>query len=257
VGVIDGRWWSLWWPWLVVWALTAVCWGVLLWYTLVRLGWVRSRRRRSRRTVLGMCFYLHEPKVKSLAETGGISDADEQDVVDTTNETRGFGLWAKLGVGDAGAHRDVTKERVTAYLKQNTPMKVIRLIMDRMREEDVIVHADLTTGLVVPNGGLSETLRESDADQVPLTAVMSEFVSVTGRFTADRSSSGEIVLRARYGDGERPAHVKITCEAVWVREEFQGEDYFTGEFHARCLGKVRTWNRQAGELTLDPIAIFH
>ena len=29
-----------------------------------------------------------------------------------------------------------------------------------------------------------------------------------------------------------------------------------GEFQARCLGKVRTWNRTRGELTLDPIAVF-
>jgi hypothetical protein len=28
---------------------------------------------------------------------------------------------------------------------------------------------------------------------------MSEFVSVTGRFTAHRTDSGDVVLRARYG----------------------------------------------------------
>ncbi|MFE4749885.1 hypothetical protein ACFRIB_06270 [Streptomyces mirabilis] len=53
---------------------------------------------------------------------------------------------------------------------------------------------------------------------------MSEFVSVTGRFTAHRTDSGDVVLRARYGSGE-----------------FRNEDYYTGEFQARCLGKVRTW----------------
>ncbi|MFD9073956.1 hypothetical protein ACFVZ2_28605, partial [Streptomyces lasiicapitis] len=44
---------------------------------------------------------------------------------------------------------------------------------------------------------------------------------------------------------------------VLIREEFLHEDdYFSGEFQARCLGKVRTWNREAGELTLDAVAIF-
>ncbi|MFF1599351.1 hypothetical protein ACFVYV_17920 [Streptomyces mirabilis] len=40
------------------------------------------------------------------------------------------------------------------------------------------------------------------------------------------------------------------------RPEFRNEDYYTGEFQARCLGKVRTWISGTGELTLDPIAIF-
>jgi hypothetical protein len=70
---------------------------------------------------------------------------------------------------------------------------------------------------------------------------MSEFVSVTGRFTAHRTDSGDVVLRARYGSGEPSAHVKITCAGSEGRGEFRNEDYYTGEFQARCLGKVRTW----------------
>ncbi|MER5523575.1 hypothetical protein ABT075_03040 [Streptomyces sp. NPDC002677] len=42
-----------------------------------------------------------------------------------------------------------------------------------------------------------------------------------------------------------------------VREEFQDEEYSDGvEFQARCLAKVRSWNRRARELTLDPLAVF-
>jgi len=257
VGVIDSQWWSLWgWPWMVVWLLTAACFAVLLRYTVVRFGWLRRRRRRGGRTVLGMCIFLHEAWVKSIAGIGGITNADKVQVAERTNVSSGFGAFGKLSFGGGKAQWDETRERVGTYLQENTPMKVIRLIMDRMAEEDVVVHADLTTGRLVPNRALSDTLRDGDRERVPLTAVMSDFVSVTGLFTAVRSDNRDIVLRAGYGGASPDAQVKISCEARWVREEFRVEDYEDGEFQARCLGKVRTWNPQTGELTLDPIAIF-
>lgn len=258
MAVIDSEWWALWWPWMAVWAATAACWAVLLRHALVRVGWLRRRRRHSGRTVHGMCFFLHEKRVMDLYQQGGFSAALEQEVADRINVTTGLGLRARFGLGGGKANRDVTKERVTAYIRQSTPITVIRLLMDTMRKEDVVVHADLTTGLVVPNRALADTLRER-GDRVPLTsvAVVSAFVSVTGRFTADRSAeTGDIVLRAPYGDGPRPAHVRVTCEAAGVREGFQNAEYFTGEFQARCLGKVQTWNSETGELSLNPVAIF-
>ena len=256
MGVIDSEWWALWWPWLAVWAATAACWTVLLRHALTRLVGPR-RRRQGGRTVHGMCFFLHEQRVMDLYQQGGFSAALEQEVADRINVTSGLGLRAKFGLGGGKANRDVTKERVTAYIQQSTPITVIRLLMDTMRKEDVVVQADLTTGLIVPNRALAGTLRER-GDRVPLTsvAVVSAFVSVTGRFTARRSDNGDIVLRAPYGDGPRPAHVRVTCEAAGVREGFQNAEYFTGEFQARCLGKVQTWNSETGELSLNPVAIF-
>ncbi|GGO44697.1 hypothetical protein [Streptomyces lasiicapitis] len=261
MGVVDGKWWDLWWPWMTVWLATAVCVGVLARYAVVR--WAlgrpgRGRAARRRRTFHGMCFYLHEQRVMDLYQTGGFSAALEQEVADRTNVTSGFGLWAKFtGAAGGKAHRDVTKERFTTYVQQNTPITVIGLLMDTMRREDAVVHADLTTGRLVPNRSLADALRDSDDDGVALSAVMSEFVSVTGRFTARRVGGDEVVLRARYGSGDPPAHVRVTCAADGIREEFLHEDdYFSGEFQARCLGKVRTWNREAGELTLDAVAIF-
>lgn len=107
------------------------------------------------------------------------------------------------------------------------------------------------------------TAGRSGADQdgdgrVPLTTAVaaSGWVSVTGRFTARRAENGDIVLRAQYGTGDPATLVRITCEASGVREGFQNADYFAGEFQARCLGKVPTWNRQKGELTLNPVAVF-
>ncbi|MEU3284038.1 hypothetical protein OG739_11890 [Streptomyces longwoodensis] len=257
MGVIDRQWWGLWWPWVAVWAVTACALAVLARYALARLG-PRRRRRGGGRTVHGMCFFLHEQRVMDLYQQGGFSAALEQEVADRINVTSGLNLLAKLGF-TAGARRDVTKERVTAYIRQSTPITVIRLLMDTMRKEDVVVHADLTTGEVTPNRALAERLREARGDgRVPLSSlgVVSAFVSVTGTFTARRSQSGDIVLRAPYGPGRQDARVRITCEAAGVREGFAHEEYFTGEFQARCLGKVQTWNGEKGELRVNPVAIF-
>ncbi|MFD7130210.1 hypothetical protein [Streptomyces sp. NPDC059894] len=259
MGVIDSQWWGLWWPWLVVWAVTAASLAVVARHALLRLG--RSRRRRDDgRTVHGMCFFLHDKRVMDLYQYGGFAHALEAEVADRINVDTGIGLRARLGLGGSGgAHRQVTKERVTAYILQSTPITVIRLLMDTMRKEDAVVHADLTTGVVTPNRALEDSLGDQGGDgRVPLTAVgvASAFVSVTGRFTAVRAENDDIVLSARYGTGLPPARVRIVCEAAGVREGFHNPDYFTGEFQARCLGKVPTWNRERGELTLNPIAIF-
>ncbi|MFE6284292.1 hypothetical protein [Streptomyces sp. NPDC057877] len=255
MGVTDSQWWSLWWPWLVVWALTAVPVAVLVRYALLRLGLVR-RRRRAGRTGYGMCLFLHDNRVMDLYQTGGFSAALEQEVADRTNVTSGVNVLGKFGLGGGKASRDVTRERVTAYIQQSTPITVIRLLMDTMRNEDVVVDVDLTTGVLVPNRDLRDALGGDRDGRVPLTAVMSSFVSVTGLFSARRREDGAIELRAPYGGDGSTAQVRIYCEAEGLREGFRGEEYFSGEFRARCLGKVWTWDRTRGELTLEPVAIF-
>ncbi|MFE9254294.1 hypothetical protein [Streptomyces sp. NPDC006879] len=258
MGVIDSQWWSLWWPWLLVWVVTAGSLALLARHALLRLGWL-NRSRTGGRTVHGMCFFLHEKQVMSLYLQGGFSAALEQEVADRINVDTHVGLWARLGWGSAGGGRAATRETVTAYIREETPIKVIRLLMDTMRKEDVLVHADLTTGEVAPNGALADNLRERrDDNRVTLTSlgVASAFLLITGQFTAHRADNGDIVLRAQYGSGQSAARVRITCEAPGVREGFENAEYFTGEFQARCLGKVPTWNKERGELTLNPIAIF-
>ncbi|MEV6589465.1 hypothetical protein [Streptomyces acidicola] len=255
MGVIDSQWWGLWWPWVVVWFLTASLWGSLLAYGLVHLRRRRLRSRRGKGTLRGMCFYLDEPKVKGLVDTGGILHADEEEIEDSTKVTRGIGVGGNVRVGSGQARRDQTSERVTRYLRENTPMKVIGLLMDRMREEDVVVRADLRTGRLVPDGALADRMRESHTGEAALTAVPPEhFVSVTGLFSGSPADGLGIVLRAPYGDGEPAAHVKISCESDWVRREIMVGRYYGKTFQARCLGQVLDWD--AGELTLEPIAIF-
>jgi hypothetical protein len=204
-----------------------------------------------------MCFYLHKQRVMDIYEAGRFTESLAAEVAHRMNVTHNLGLVGKLFFWTGRADRAVTDERVTTYLRESTPMNVIGVLMDTMRKEDVIVDADLTTGRLVLNRSLAATLRDGPDDgRVPLSAVMTEWVSVTARFTARRIDNGDVELRARYGTGLPIAHLKITCAESEGRGEFRDEAYYTGEFQARCLGKVRTWDRESGELTLDPVAIF-
>ncbi|WP_324789481.1 hypothetical protein [Streptomyces sp. H51] len=236
--------------WLVRWLLTAAAWAWLCGYgapNLVR--WSRSRQGGDRGRVRGMCFCLHRKRVMDIFESGGFTEALRQEVADRTN--------VSAGTGDrAPAKGKVSRERVTTYVREETPIKVIRLLMDTMRKEDRLVDADLTTGVLQPNRAVAARLRERRREDIALSDVMSEFGWVTARFTASRPEGGDIVLRAGHGDG-RPAHIRVTCAVRDVREQFRDEEYSDGiEFQARCLGKVRSWNRQARELTLDAVAVF-
>ncbi|MFE0643346.1 hypothetical protein ACFW2Y_17285 [Streptomyces sp. NPDC058877] len=133
------------------------------------------------------------------------SDADLKTLDRIDIDTR-VGLWARLGWGPAGGGRSVTGETVTAHIREETPIEVIRLLMDTTHKEDALVHTDLTTGEVAPDGVLVDALRERHDD--------------------DR--------------------VRITCEAPGVRGGFENAECSTGELRARCPGKVPTWNSERG-----------
>lgn len=257
MGVIDSQWWSMRWPGMVLWLLTAACFVVVLQYVVARLvrAW-RRRRRDDGRMVSGMCIYLHETRVEGVADILGIPKADVN-VSHETNVSSGFGVSGRLTLGGGKAEHGRSTKTTQEYWEPNTPMKTIRLIMDRLRERDMVVDADLASGQLFLTAALTDELRDAGATGTPLTAVRRTFVSVSGLFTVRRTDAGDVVLRARYGSDAQPAHVKITCEAAWVREEFRVDSYSPDEeFPATCLGRVRTWNGTTGELTLDPISIF-
>ncbi|MEV6999481.1 hypothetical protein AB0N62_17565 [Streptomyces sp. NPDC093982] len=256
MGVIDSQWWSLRWPWMAVWLLTAACVAVVAQYVVAR--WVAARRRRrlrDGRMFSGMCIYLHETRVEGVADILGIPKADVN-VSHETSLSTGFGLFSRFTLGGR-AERDRNTQTRTEYWEPNTPMKTIRLIMDRLRERDMVVDADLATEQLFLTAALADQLRGTEGRGTPLTAVRGTYVSVSGLFTVRRDGE-DVVLRARYGTGEPRAQVKITCERSWVREEEFRVDSFSAdeEFPATCLGRVRTWNGTTGELTLDPISVF-
>ncbi|WP_328440941.1 hypothetical protein OHA71_35800 [Streptomyces sp. NBC_00444] len=257
MGVIDSQWWSMRWPWMVVWLATAACFGVVLWYVVGRL--VKAWRRRNPRghAVSGRCFYLDEEQVEDDADVLLIPRSDAQ-VSHEVKASRGGGVTGT--VSGVSGRLEQTSDSSTKIERPDvsTPMKTIALIMDRLREQDRVVDADLAKGRLVLTAALADELRDAAAEGVALTDVRGgTYISVSGLFTVRRTDRDDFVLRARYGTGGTAAHVKITCEQRWIRRRFPVDNYSEDEkFPATCLGLVRSWNDRTAELTLDPVAIF-
>ncbi|MEU6031029.1 hypothetical protein ABZ825_29110 [Streptomyces tauricus] len=258
MAVVDAQWWGVWWPWMTVWLVTAA--GlVTLGAVLVRHVRERRRGRRSvgQRSAYSVCFYLDEKAVMDLYRIGNYSAALEQAVEHRTNVNTSVGLWGKLLPWTVKANRDVTQEKFSSYVAKSEPISVIGMLLDAFERADVIVHADLRTGDVIPNRALAEALGPgADLGGVALSDI-EEFVSLRGRFLVepetDAGSAQEIVLRAPYGDDpERPAHVRVTCAAGGLRNE----RFNNVSFQARCLGKMTGWHPDTREVTLEAIAIF-
>ncbi|MGW3952226.1 hypothetical protein ACWEKM_15160 [Streptomyces sp. NPDC004752] len=255
MAVVNGAWWGAWWGWMVVWLVAAA--GVLgLCVLLLALAHRRLTGPRKEHPGPSICVYLHEQSVKNLDELGNYTAALERVVEERHNVTTNAGFWTKLMPFDLKADRGTSQETFTSYVQRHTSLSTVGVLLSVFDREDAVVQVDLRSGSLTLNRALTRELtmaggHAADADQVALSDIR-EFVSVQGRFTALPESSGGYVLRARYGDDERPAHLRVPLSAAGL----QIETMYEGEFQARCLGKTTGWNPEQREVTLDAIAIF-
>ncbi|MFE4170545.1 hypothetical protein ACFRR7_00610 [Streptomyces sp. NPDC056909] len=261
-------WWDIWWPWMLVWLLTAACLVALLALTLFRL--LRDRRPGSRRIIPGICFYLHDRTVMDHYQMRGYAAALRREVEQRTSDSKDGSVHAKVfGLSAGGGKRD-NSEIVSKYLEVAEPISVIGIIMDVLEEKDVIVHVDLVNRTVRRNGALVNALAtlpgagaRPGAGTRPGTGGSREtvrlrdiedFVLIRGRFRKIAESPETTVFLAPYGDPDDPAegpHVRVTCATEGLRAEV-GQ----GTFSARCLGKVQDWNATDAVLEVQAMAIF-
>lgn len=149
-------WWDIWWPWMLVWLLTAAGLVALLALTLFRL--LRDRRPGSRRIIPGICFYLHDRTVMDHYQMRGYAAALRREVEQRTSDSKDGSVHAKVfGLSAGGGKRD-NSEIVSKYLEVAEPISVIGIIMDVLEEKDVIVHVDLVNRTVRRNGALVNAL---------------------------------------------------------------------------------------------------
>ncbi|GAA0925018.1 MULTISPECIES: hypothetical protein [Streptomyces violaceusniger group] len=261
MAVDSGMWWSVWWPWMLVWLVTAVSLIAVVAWLAVRVHRYRKRLRSSaEKPTEGICLYLHDRAIMNLYEMGRYEKALEREVQHRITRTADGSLRARLfGVGVSGG-RNVSREEISMYIESAKPITAIGLIVDTLERTDAIVHGDLRTGTITRNHALERALDTIDrpgpgaAESVRLRDI-EDFVSIRGRFRKAGQTPSRTVFLAPYGDPEDPAEgpqVRVVCTTDGLRND----DSHEGTFPARCLGKVRDWNPGTGELTIEAIAIF-
>ncbi|WP_143589892.1 hypothetical protein [Streptomyces africanus] len=248
MAVTDALWWSLWWPWMTVWLVTAA--GVLV-LAVVLVRHARDRRRHLRRwqSAYSICLYLDEQAVMDLYELGNYRSALEEAVELRTKVDTSVGFWSRVltWLFRFRLKRDVSQETFRKFVRKDKPINVIGVVLEAFDRADAIVHADLTALTVVPNRNLADDL--ADGRAVTLSRI-GAFVSVKGVFTRVPDVAEGFELRAEYGEEQPPVSMRVVAPGNARRS------IPAGTFTARCLGKMTGWREETREVTLEAIAIF-
>lgn len=241
-------WWAVWWPWMLLWAVTALAALAALWVLVAHArarGWLRASASR----VPGISFYLDDESVMDLYRQGDYKIALRQEVEEKIRSSKDASISSKIyGVAGKGS-RSVNREVFRKWIEEAEPIAVIGAIVDVLERANVVVRVDLRRQHVLPNRALRNALRESPGAAVQLSQ-LGPYVEVMGQFrTLERAEETTVVV-APYGDGELP-RARLACATGGLRTRASG-----GTFRARCLGVVEEWDAEAQELVLHPIAIF-
>jgi hypothetical protein len=256
IAAIDGVWWGVWWPWLLVWGITAV--SLVAAVTIAIAHWHRHRAPTPAR-LPGISFYLDKSVMELYQQYGDKNKgALRQEVEERFSSNRDFKLSFNLppveGSGTRGDNREVSN-RYTTYAK---PITVIRTIIDIFDKTNDIVDIDLRKQEVPFNDALAKAVNADD--KKPTTVRLHDletFVLIRGVFRRTDCTAEVITFEAPYGDPADPAdgpQVHLSCKRSGLRGKV--EDVPSGRFQARCFGRIEAWNPDTRRLIVYPIAIF-
>jgi hypothetical protein len=242
----DDLWWSVWWPWVAVWAATVLA---LVSAVLIVITQWRGQQKRSKQPPY-VSFYLHDQSVMDLYQYQ-YRGALEQEV-----EARvGGRTQVRAAAGASGVHfggsLERNREEFRKYLEVAEPITVIGILMDVL--EDDLIHVDLQRGSLVSAKNVDirqRRIRLSELGARTYVLARGDFEVSTGA----GSSGATTTFLAPYGDragAGPPSMIRVRCASNGLRSEVP-----EGRFWARCLGTVQGWDRASGQLVIDPIAIF-
>ncbi|MET7622072.1 hypothetical protein [Streptomyces sp. NPDC005408] len=257
MGVFSEVWWGVWWFWMLLWLVTAIC--VVTVAVLAVSRTARGRQAPDRSLTYRICFYLNDPQVIDYYMKRGDVGSLRKNVKQTTAGSKNVSVRASGFGASAGGGKNDNSEIVSEYLEVTEPISVIGGIMDELEEKNFIVHVDLVTETIRRNAALTQSLaaleRSGTARQSVRLRDIEDFVLIRGRFRKISESTDATVFLAPYGDPDDPAapgpRVRVSCSTEWLRNEVP-----RGTFSARCLGKVQDWNAEDAVLEVDAMAIF-
>jgi len=255
VAVADPSWWGAWWPWLLVWGITAV--SLVVAVVIAVVHW-RSSRAPAAKRLHGITFYLDDESVMNLYRQygGKYKTALRQEVQERISSSREVEGSATLAPVQARGKRGVNSEVFRSYIENAEPITVIGIIIDVLDQAGDIVHVDLRKQEITSSRALTKAL-DIDDDERPTTVSLrglETFVSIRGLFR-ETARTAVTTFEAPYGDPTDPAdgpQVHLTCTTSGLR----GTAVPTGSFPARCLGRVEDWDAHTRRLIVHPIAIF-
>ncbi|PWK84654.1 hypothetical protein C8D88_108270 [Lentzea atacamensis] len=235
MGVDRALWWSVSWGWILLWVATLIAFVVVV---VLAVRW--ARRRVPQSEVPGLLFYVHGLRMINLCKVGRYDDAVTRQFVKQITVTKN----GKLQVGPSefgiGVDGSVIEQNTANYEKPATEIDVIGVVLAGLRAAHGVVDVDLTTQTIVAD----EAWRRGKARRLN---DIRDYVSLRGRFQLDGGTDEKAVLLAPAGK-----HcVRVECDRASLRDTLP-----PGQFNARCLGKVQSWNAETGEIVVLPVVVF-
>jgi len=235
VGVDRALWWSVSWGWVLLWGVTL---AALVMVVVLAVSW--ARRSGPTPEVPGLLFYVHARRMINLCKVGRYDDAVTRQFVEQITITKGGRLQvgpADFGIGADGA---VQRQHTNTYEKPATEIDVIGVVLAGLRAAHGVVHVDLVNQTIAAD----EAWRRAKPKRLN---DIREYVSLHGRFELAKDTGDKAVLLAHVGEHR----VRVECDNDSLRDTLP-----PGQFNARCLGKVQSWDAGKGEIVVLPVAVF-
>ncbi|EQD85391.1 hypothetical protein A8924_5285 [Saccharopolyspora erythraea NRRL 2338] len=215
----------------------------------------RMRRSRDMAGVIGdheILMYLNEALVMDILQYRGDVRALKRRVEQYTRETAEGRGEVKSSLFSIVGGRNREGSTTESFEAEESPITAIRKVVRELEKADAIVYADFHKGEIHPH----RTLTDNPAGVAKLSDSRM-LLSIDGRFEeyeeGDGSDKDYARLRAPYPSGNAHVRVKITRSGLREQDALPEEK---APFSARVLGKVETWDEQAGVLKMWALAIF-
>jgi hypothetical protein len=199
VAVDRALWWYVEWPWILLWVVTLVAFGMVVVRAVQWLRWVEPEPG-----VPGRLFYVDGRQMIDLSKTGEFSPETIRRIERLFEVTEDGKLRISGGGGDV--------------------LAVIGEVLAYLRKAHSLVDVDLTKGIITPDRSWRRTKPRRFSE-------IRDYVSIYGRFELVEKTDEVVVLRAHEGKHR----VRVKCDRASLRAAVPS----SARFNARCVSGIQ------------------